>query len=264
MNLVSNIGNTYCWWVLKQRLQRDTQQRLGLLDALLYVRAAQASQLKDKVNCVMGLLKDDERNALFEYLGAVGTKSTKDFYLAVAEHCVRNDQPIFLLELAGLDVNRDDNPSWVPDWSITSRNYIQSDAYRCAGPTTQDVTLCQTRGKIRVHGAIVDVIEKMGEPYRSARSEHFLESQPIATNVLLASYFLEAEAYSLCETLNKRGAWRYIEPQSDVVWKTLCWNSGNSNQPVPSLEKEIASQVDDIGREHYDAFRAFFGGFKYE
>jgi hypothetical protein len=257
MNLQRNIGRTHHWWLLKRRLEKDMQQRLDLLEALLYVRSAEVSQAKDKVNCVMGLLEDEERDDFAGYLGTVETQSTKDLYLAVAEICVRTNRSIFLFKLAGLDVDRDDNPSWVPDWRSTSRNYIDSEAFRCAGPTKQDVTLCQPRGKIRVQGAIVDVIEKMGEPYRSARNKQYLKSRPWVKEVFSACYYLDAEAYSFCEILSKRGAWRYSETQPEVVWKTLCWNSGNRNQSGPPLEQENASIIDDVGREHYDAFRAF-------
>ncbi|MCJ1379676.1 hypothetical protein MMC17_002778 [Xylographa soralifera] len=152
-----------------------------LLGLLLLHRAHVASDPRDKVYALCGLLSDrgpDRLDIEPDY-----TLSNRDVYVKVAIAILRNSRNLDILSVPKVPVKSEVNNllSWVPDWSVSDfsrslRYPNNSGGYwnqhqATPGNLRSDIILDDTSNSIAISGHLVDRITVVGELYDPSTNE---------------------------------------------------------------------------------------------
>jgi hypothetical protein len=106
------------------RVQVRDDEKLGLDVVLGFTRTYQATDPRDRIYALLGLVGDDDRDAIVpDYSIDVGS-----LYLKIAWHFIKSRETLDFLVHAGhvSETLREVLPSWVPDWSLFISERIMS------------------------------------------------------------------------------------------------------------------------------------------
>lgn len=128
----------YSWCQLRSSLRLEPDG-INLVKVLNLIHIADATDKRDKVYSILGLLKREDREAI--RVDYSNSNTAEQVYTDLARYCVGTANCMRMLEHAGTKRQLSNMPTWVPDWSYQPRYPLDSRHYRCAGNTTVDVRL---------------------------------------------------------------------------------------------------------------------------
>src|SRR5205085_1046304 len=133
-------------WAQLRRQREEELDGLDLIKILDRIRPSDATDERDKVYSILGLLKERDRAGMrVEYSK---DHSVEMVYIDLAKYCIGTPYTMRLLEHASVTRKRSDLPSWVPDWSHYPRYPLDSRLYKCAGDTTPKASLSPDGKKV--------------------------------------------------------------------------------------------------------------------
>lgn len=219
------------------RWQQFPQSLLGLL---IKNRAADATDHRDKVYCLLSLANDIERLSIEPNYSP--TNSAARLYQDIAEKYIQEGFYFQILHQAGMPQRLGGLPSWVPDWSTKSRHPLDTALYCCTKNTAPSPRFLHD-GLLRLRGAFLDGILmlqlKVQFQYDEPLNLHdslngskpwFLEDDPMLPrlpgvpdrNNAFGAIVSHAEMSSL--TLLSANSSEY--EIREAVWRTLIANKG--------------------------------------
>ncbi|WYZ36118.1 hypothetical protein EsH8_XI_000001 [Colletotrichum jinshuiense] len=228
-------------------LNRRQQFPQSLLGLLIKNRAADATDQRDKVYCLLSLANDMERLSIEPNYSP--TNPAARLYQDVAEKYIQEGFCFQILHQAGIPQRLDGLPSWVPDWSTKSRHPLDTALYYCTKTTAPSPQLLHD-GLLRLRGAFLDGVLMLhlkvqfqyADPFKSpdsfiGRQPWFLEDDPLLPrlpggahdrNFAFGAIVSHAEMSSLTFLLAESSE----EEIREAVWRTLIANKGwTSNDP---------------------------------
>ena len=86
-----------------------------------------ATDPRDKIFGILGVLSPEQKRQLVtvDY-----TRSVEDVYIDVATSLIEHFEEFYMLYLAGTENQKLQNPSWVPDWTVSIRKKSYAGAWR--------------------------------------------------------------------------------------------------------------------------------------
>ena len=149
------------WTQLRVQL-RHNPDGLDLIKVLQLTRTAEATDKRDKVYSILGLLKRSDRDAI--RIDYSDRNSVLHVYTDIAKHCIGTPNAIRLLHHAGTLSIVSNLPSWAPDWSIYPRYPLDDCLYQSAGQTNPQTALSPDGRKLHLPGLTFDKIMVLGIP----------------------------------------------------------------------------------------------------
>jgi hypothetical protein len=240
----------YSWAQLRTQ-RKEEPHGLDLIKVLNSIRPAGATDERDKVYSILGLLKEKDRAGIrVEYSR---DHSVEQVYTELAKYCIGTPYIMRLLEHASTTRKRSGLPSWAPDWSHYPRYPLDSRLYKCAGDTTPKASLSPDGKKVILQGFTFDKVAVLGVLITYPHAVMEGPAGPITdSNVIVIG--LEELAYQMCEGARARfGRYPANEDPNDIIWRTLTADRGWGDR---------RSTRED--RKFYDAFRAQNPGRAYQ
>jgi hypothetical protein len=134
--------------------QKKSFEPRSLLELLVLSRANGATDSRDKVYSLLGMVNDVKRGEIVPDYDAFNT--TAKVYQRVAELYMSRGFGISILHHAGLPQRIEGLPTWVPDWSRKSYFPFTTSLYSCTPTIVHRIAISQGSSSITVRGAIVD------------------------------------------------------------------------------------------------------------
>jgi len=138
----------------------------GILQILASAREKKATEPKDKIFALFGMMKELEFDLpLPDY-----QKSLEQIYTEAAVACINHDRCLHILFEAPSDNRRSELPSWVPDWtdvgwkSTDSRKAMLGKGFRAAGSASPRWSFSPDQRRLLLSGRLVDSICHRGAP----------------------------------------------------------------------------------------------------
>ncbi|RYP53818.1 hypothetical protein DL768_001269 [Monosporascus sp. mg162] len=179
---------------LREQWQRS-KDGIELIDALATARGATATDPRDKVYGLMGMLRSNDREAIT--VSYAQSNTAADVYRAVAEYAIRSGNGIKLLEHAGIAQKVPNVPSWVPDWSFEPRHPDE-----IGNPTASPgISINSTGTELTVRGSVIDQVLLVGEPSGYGPNEPPILTKPDIKDTNTAIVVWTREALSFRDIL---------------------------------------------------------------
>lgn len=124
----------FAWCQMRTTL-RDDPQGINLVKVLRLTRKGQASDPRDKLFSLLGLMEAPDRAALSPIVNYSPSNTHDKVFLALAQHCATSSNCMAMLALAGTHTNTTTLPTWVPDWTTEPCAPLDIRLYRAAGAT---------------------------------------------------------------------------------------------------------------------------------
>ncbi|MCJ1252949.1 hypothetical protein MMC24_000755 [Lignoscripta atroalba] len=221
--------------------------RTSMRDLLQGTFSFQATDPRDKVYSLLGLVHEVERLALTpDY-----SKSVQHVYIGIAQHLLRDD-----INMLCFNTNSPyhDLPSWVPDWSWSSRRWPiwMPGTYNATGkfPSHSAGRFGHNPSTFTLRGIAVDDISMLDETSR-------IEMSQPATSDSTEEEVLDNIESTLRKAIKEQPSsnLRSLDPEiSDALWRTLVTDRsliGNSHTPGPkSPAPENYGQMFEVFRGH--------------
>ncbi|MCJ1254925.1 hypothetical protein MMC24_002741 [Lignoscripta atroalba] len=216
------------WRQLREERQAASTG-LNLLSLLERSRATLATDPKDKLYSLLGLVSDEVRQAIrVDYSPSYSVTQT---FTDVARYLAGTPYALSLLEHAGISRNISNLPSWVPDWTTLFRQPLASSLYKAAANTGPGVKVLSCGLKLSVSGIRIDRVAKVGIPlnYHGGRA-YDGSGESIAGRAEFSVLF---QAHMLADWIVRSlGRYPIHEDISDVIWRTATvdrtWAGGRS------------------------------------
>ncbi|KAK1830999.1 heterokaryon incompatibility protein-domain-containing protein [Podospora conica] len=248
------------WYKLRAALDRSQSEGLGILELLECTRFGKATDLRDRVYSVMGLMQLRDRLAIRVDYSADYTPAS--LFLDIAVHNLSSPDCHELFLSAGLRPKRNflELPSWVPDWSApTMSPMLMPDSFNASANLSDPLTLLGCGRKISARGTLVGAITLL-TPSLASSDNLLVPGLPSLLNY----------ANQLCHRLRKsdietesHAADTYPfnnEPWTDVIWRTSCMDD------LSRVDRHAAFDPDDISEvgfswveEHSEQRRRILG-----
>ncbi|KAG7284320.1 hypothetical protein NEMBOFW57_010692 [Staphylotrichum longicolle] len=211
------------WRVLREDLAKKPSG-LGIVELLSRTRFGKATDLRDKVYALLGLMNEEDVPVIrVDYSESY---TAAQLFRDVAVHCMASlDGPATLVH-AGLESSIRGLPTWVPDWSTMYRTPLNTGIYNACANLFRPINVLPGRRKLSALGVKVDIIAHTGIPmtYPDAQLEKHRMNR--STRDGTPDIFgLVLSAAILCERLRERHPAGYPlkhENWPDVVWRTCC------------------------------------------
>jgi hypothetical protein len=205
------------------RLARERQpiESWKLLNLLRLTRNYQATDLRDKIFALIGIITDIDEVGL----GVDYSKSIEKVYGALAIHSLVVQKTLVGLSNAGVcsSPGIPKLPSWVPDWSHNNDrrfNLATGERFRAAGDSQPTLSISADEKILVIRGFVVDTLTHVSIGHRKV--------DDINCNATL-----KTEQAKKCLTLKRsmengdamlKSAFRFPEGQTcdDALWRTLC------------------------------------------
>lgn len=208
------------WSRIRHDLDQGQAEGLRLLELLEKTRFGKATDPRDRIYSLMGMMKEHDRSVIRVDYSDIYT--AENVFLDVAAHCLVNSDGHRLLCWAGLRPGRilTGLPSWAPDWSVPNAWPLLSNGlYGASGTLAHPLTLQAGGRRISARGIPVDAITFVTPPIAprghkvnmvsvldfAAQLCHRLQKNAIATGSQTADTYLFND-----------------EPWYDVMWRTCC------------------------------------------
>jgi hypothetical protein len=240
---------TQLLFMLNTGMGEDVKKSHSLIDLLQTSRGALVTDPRDYIYGLLGITSDYYREKIVVDYAEPVTETYKRAARIVVEH---GEGAKLLHNLHGLDTDLD-LPSWVPDWSskhfpsfsvapmLGNASETFDIPYVCAGglPGPGNAMQVHDSGKsLHCSGYIVDTVDKLTNTniedyFRPAGKE----GEPARSDASTAYRFLYKCSSDLAQFLAAKSAY---PPNSheEVIWRTLIWNRGRSEQRKASMQYE--------------------------
>lgn len=148
------------------RVQARDEELLGLDFTLSITREYQATDPRDRVYALLGLVETEDSEAIQpDY-----TISTADLYMKVAWYFINKYETLDILAQVGFGAGLKGLPSWVPDWSVsvphhhTSLTNVSHGAY-WADVSKHNAVISGIRNQklLELSGKIINSVKTVGE-----------------------------------------------------------------------------------------------------
>jgi hypothetical protein len=136
----------HSWCRLRTSI-RDESNGISLIKVLDLLHPADATDKRDKIYSILGLLKQNDRQAI--NVNYAENNTVEQTYTDLAKYCITTPDCMRMLEHAGTKRRITNMPTWVPDWSYRSRFPLDSRHYRAAGTTTPSASLSLSLPAVR-------------------------------------------------------------------------------------------------------------------
>ncbi|KAJ9633849.1 hypothetical protein H2204_006634 [Knufia peltigerae] len=217
--------------------------------ALMLGRNADASDPRDKVYSIMGLVDDDFSKLMAPDYSAANT--VEAVYKKAAKYLLSTEHGMSLLGQAGY--SREGLPSWAPDWSSFQFSPFPR-AYAASGKSPGKVEF-QTQDVISVHGAIIDQVQdtlpklnfSFGDDIK--QFDFLSDDNPLGCDSFFATGLLDMMFTEKVTSFYEKEAYPTGENLKDVIWRSL--TADHSSKLDGRAER---SQ----GRLGYDAFGSLY------
>jgi hypothetical protein len=225
------------WQVLREELVKKPGG-LGVVDLLSLTRESKATDSRDKVYALLGLMKaEDVRAIRVEYSDSY---PAAHLFLDVAVHCMANAEGPMTLVHAGLERSIPNLPTWVPDWSAKHRSPLATGIYKACANLFRPINVLPGGRKISALGIKVDAIAYTGIPM--SYSDAHLQVRDTTTSTRPDVVELVLFAAIICGRLRERlgGATGYVlkhENWSDVIWRTCCMDRNWAGKRVTAEDR---------------------------
>lgn len=240
-DIASHVPQVDVWRTLKY--ERETKGSINLVIALSKTRVTKSKDPRDKVFSILGLLSEEDRNAIHVDYSPLYTPQ-KTFKQA-AQYYIGTKDAMALLEHAGTQKSYSDLPSWVPDWSTEGRCPLTSDLYRCGGSTAPSVTLREDGNTITVRGVLLDWILVLQLSVGSSYSDGKPEEDEADIGTVL---FIEQQARHICEGLySSRDRFPNAQEPGEVVWRLMTVDRAWEHRRMRPEDKHL-----------YEAFLSYY------
>jgi hypothetical protein len=233
------------WAALKHK--RGTSCRgLDLVTVLTHTQDTEATDPRDKVFSIMGLLDDRSRSAI--QVDYSEHTSAQQIYTEVAKYCIGTEDAIELLKYAGLTTHLPDLPTWVPDWSRKSRTALKSTLYKAAGSTAPSVSLLEGGSKISVRGIAFDLVAALSPAvaYPDGTISGVYSSPVSGSAAMIILDECARQFYSLFQPMHTR--YPTQESLDEAILKTLTADRSWTNRRCTAED-----------RRYYQAWQAKYG-----
>jgi hypothetical protein len=177
---------------LKFSHQQHHNQSLTLIQLLRSTRKYKATDLRDKVFALQGVMTDTS-----SFCNTVNYGSTmEEVYLAFAVYNLQDRKDLVWLSNAGLSTYPPNRhlPSWVPDWSHDNNRkgiLASTHQFRASGYTVPSLSISSDHKVLTIQGFVIDTVAQLNTvPYtheridmdptsEEAKARHMLEGKDV-------------------------------------------------------------------------------------
>ncbi|KAI9775221.1 MAG: hypothetical protein M1839_001339 [Geoglossum umbratile] len=214
----------YSWCQLRSSLRREPEG-INMVKVLNLVHPADATDKRDKVYSILGLLRREDRKAIRVDYSSHNT--VEQVYTDLAKYCIGTSDCMRMLEHAGTTRQIPNMPSWVPDCSYQPRYPLDSRLYRCAGNTTINVRISPDGRKLHLNALTFDKIIVLGPrvTYPDAVLTDSTAGDISDPGLILVG--LGEIVYQMCNHIHRRfGRYPGQGNLSDIISRTLTADRG--------------------------------------
>jgi hypothetical protein len=147
------------WRVMREELRKDGSIK-DLIQLLHRSRRTKATDQRDIIYSLFGLMKDEERAAI--RVDYSPSHTARDVFMDVARYCIQGQRGANLLVEAGLSRSIPHLPSWVPDWTIMSCTPLNTGIYNACSNLSKPLELLANSTSIAVTGKRVEAVAHVG------------------------------------------------------------------------------------------------------
>jgi hypothetical protein len=147
---------------LKFSHQQHHNQSLTLIQLLRSTRKYKATDLRDKVFALQGVMTDTN-----SFCNTVNYESTmEEVYLAFAVYNLQDRKDLVWLSNAGLSAypQKCNLPSWVPDWSHDNNRKVilaSTERFRASGETVPSLSISSDNKVLAIRGFVIDTVAQL-------------------------------------------------------------------------------------------------------
>lgn len=230
-----------------------------LLGILVRYRHCHATDLRDKIFAILGLIDPNEGRKDLIVPDYRKEFTVEDAYISVASTILETSTNLDLLSVPGAQTTLQSKlPSWVPDWSSPGHvdpflNFSTPAKFSSSLGTISHPILHQQRRSVGLQGHIVDSVDSVGmvSPEDFGDSELLTISQFLRFMTrLIYENCQEARAWTDWETVTgARSSRKYItgEDMLEVYWMTFM---GGLMPDDNNLQKECKALLEQAAWEH--------------
>lgn len=210
------------WSRLRYDLEQEQSEGLRLLELIERTRFAKATDPRDKIYSLMGMMKELDRSAI--RVDYSDNYTAASLFLDTATHCLDSPDCHQLFVWAGQRPDRifSELPSWVPDWSapVLSPMNVRG-FFSASGNLSHPLTVLDGGRRISARGIPVDAITFLTAPMGSSDNP----SSPQMVRVLCFAVQLCHRLQRVATATGSHAADTYNfnnEPWDDVMRRTCC------------------------------------------
>ena len=149
-------------WRLMRSEMRKQDSKGDFLDLLHQSRRTKATDQRDKIYSLLGLMKDEERAAIRVDYSLNHTVT--DVFMDVAKYCLPTLYGPRLLVEAGISRTIPGLPSWAPDWTSIYRTPLNTGLYNACLNLHKPIELLPDGKSIRMMGRKIEKVALVGMP----------------------------------------------------------------------------------------------------
>jgi hypothetical protein len=147
--LLQKFAQVSTWGMMREDLHKKNGTK-DLIPLLQYSRTTKATDQRDIIYSLFGLMKDEDRAAI--RVDYSPTHTVRDVFIDVARYCIKGQHGPDLLVEAGLCRSIPHLPSWVPDWTTTSCAPLNTGIYNACSNLCKPIELLANGTSIAVTG----------------------------------------------------------------------------------------------------------------
>jgi len=246
--------------IIRNKIQR--KDKLSLREAITLCTGFQATDPRDKIYALLGLVTDDlDLRAWVDY-----RKPTEQLYLETARFLLSQEEsPLQILNYAGTGYPWNPEfaslPSWVPDLSCPPNTSsldggIQPFPYKACGRLQHDAQLLLSAppGQIRLRGSQADEIAFL------AQNNNF--SLNGATDAEMQTFFQDRALWlKNCLSLiqdHVPDPYHTLQPRAEAFWRTLLGDRTVEGRPAPAEYADCYAAMEELTFSPPDEQRTSF------
>ncbi|KAH8651583.1 heterokaryon incompatibility protein-domain-containing protein [Tricladium varicosporioides] len=185
---------------MKERESGSSVERPSLVKILEFARGKAATNPRDKVFALFGILQELNIASPSPAYG----KPLGRIYAETTVACINNDESLKILYYVPSDNRHLELPSWAVDWSDRgwekddSRSLVTEKPFCASGSSTPGWCFREDALHLVLRGKIVDLVEYLGQPLRVGVHDH----SAITPDLIWSSFRMEPRSqWSLQDTI---------------------------------------------------------------
>ena len=223
------------WRVLREDLGKNPGG-LGIVDLPSRTRGCKATDLRDKVYALLGLMNAEDVPAI--RVDYSDSSSAAHLFRDVAVHCMASVEGPMTLVHAGLERSVPGLPTWVLDWSAKYRSPLTTGVYDACAGLFRPINVLPGGRKLSALGIKVDAIAYTGIPVSYPDAQ--LQVRDTTTGTQPDVFGLVLSAAIICGRLCERSVTGYVlkhENWADFIWRTCCMDCSWAGKRVTAEDR---------------------------